>query len=315
MKIRRALAYGMCFGVRDAINLAVHEAEKAPLTVFGELVHNEAVLSSLRQRGVQFESDAARVATTEVMITAHGASERTRAKLKEHGLQVVEATCPLVHHAHRTLQRLVREGCHPVVIGKRGHVEVRGLTEDLPACDIVLSEADVAALSEHPRFGVVAQTTQPLERVDHLLGLIRQRFPNSEVWFRDTVCQPTKQRQMAAVDLARQSDVVIVIGGMNSNNTRELVETCSRFCPRVYHVQNSGGLREEWFDGVTEVGITAGTSTPDVIIDSVEHRIQQLAAARADQLHPAQKGAPARELALPFDHEPARANRQKAVAA
>ncbi len=122
------------------------------------------------------------------------------------------------------------EGFHPVIIGKRDHVEVRGMTEDLDEFDVVLSEADVASLRERPRFGVIAQTTQPIDRVRQLVRLIRERFPESEVRFIDTVCQPTKQRQNAAVELAQKCDVVIVIGGAHSNNTHELVKTCSRFC-------------------------------------------------------------------------------------
>ena len=138
-------------------------------------------------------------------------------------------------------------------------------------------------LDGHPRIGVAAQTTQPVERVRHLVALIRRRFPQSDVRFIDTVCQPTKQRQKAAVELARQCDVVIVIGGANSNNTRELVTTCSRHCARVHHIQTESDLRVEWFVAADTVGITAGTSTPDPVIDRIDQRIRQLAAARGDR--------------------------------
>jgi 4-hydroxy-3-methylbut-2-enyl diphosphate reductase len=183
---------------------------------------------------------------------------------------VVEATCPLVHVAHRALARLVRGGFHPVIIGKRDHVEVRGMTGDLEVFDVVLKEEDVAKLGERPRFGVVAQTTQPIDRVRQLVGLIRERFPGSEVRFIDTVCRPTKQRQNAAVELAQSCDVVVVIGGAHSNNTHELVKTCSRFCARVHHVRTAVDLREDWFYAADTVGLTAGTSTPDAVIDQVE---------------------------------------------
>lgn len=205
-------------------------------------------------------------------------------RVREQGLQVIEATCPLVHFAHRVVAKLVREGCHPVIIGRRDHVEVRGLTEDLAEFDVVLSEADVYALKERSRFGVAAQTTQPIERVLQLVSLIRRRFPGSEVRFVDTVCQPTKQRQTAAIEMAQQSDVVIVIGGVNSNNTRELVATCSRHCARVHHVRTAADLRREWFAGAETVGITAGTSTPDGLIDSVEKNIRRLGDDRVE--HP-----------------------------
>jgi len=234
MLIVRADHLGMCFGVRDAIELAIDRAAAAPLTILGDLVHNNAVLADLRAKGIAIAHDP----------------------------------------AHATLRH---DGYHPVIIGQRGHVEVRGLTEDLDDFDLVLDEQDVQALAEHPRIGIAAQTTQPIDRVRHLVALIRRRFPQSDVRFIDTVCQPTKQRQDAAVALARQSDVVIVVGGAGSNNTRELVSTCSRHCSCVHHVQTEADLEPDWFLTAQTVGITAGTSTPDEIIDRVEERVRELA--------------------------------------
>lgn len=277
MKIIRASHLGMCFGVRDAIALAKEQAQARPLTVLGELVHNETVLRDLASHGVRFTPGLNGVTTPTVMITAHGAADRTISAAQRGGFEVVEATCPLVHHAHKALRSLVEQGCHPVVIGKRDHVEVRGMTGDFDEFDVVLSDEDVYALRERPRFGVVAQTTQPLERVQRLVALLRATFPNSEVNFRDTVCQPTKQRQLAAVELASQSDVVIVIGGAHSNNTRELAAKCRLYCSRVHQVQTAADLRPEWVKDAKVVGITAGTSTPDSSIDEVEQALHQLA--------------------------------------
>jgi 4-hydroxy-3-methylbut-2-enyl diphosphate reductase len=277
MQILRAEHLGMCFGVRDAIALALDTARHGPLTVLGDLVHNETVLADLQARGIEFHNDPRDVATPTLMITAHGASERRQGAARQRGLRVLEATCPLVQLAHRAVAQLVAAGCHPVIIGRRDHVEVRGLTEDLAGYDVVLSEADVAQLREQPRFGVAAQTTQPIEKVRHLVACLRKTFPRSEVRFVDTVCQPTKQRQHAAVELAQRCDVIIVIGGAHSNNTRELVETCSHHCPRVHHVQSAADLRAEWFVDAETVGLTAGTSTPDAVIDEVERHIGTLA--------------------------------------
>ena len=274
MKIIRAEHLGMCFGVRDAIALAQAAAQHRPLTILGDLVHNETVLAELRAQGIRLAQQPADVHTPTVMITAHGASERAKNEMCGIGLGVLEATCPLVHVAHRSLAKLVREGFHPVIIGRRDHVEVRGLTGDLSTFDVVLDEDEVANLDARPRFGVVAQTTQPIDRVRHLVRLIRDRFPQSEVRFIDTVCQPTKQRQHSALELAQKCDVVIVIGGAHSNNTRELVNTCARFCARVHHVQTADDLRPEWFSDSCTIGITAGTSTPDATIETVEQRLQ-----------------------------------------
>ena len=283
MRIIRAEHLGMCFGVRDAIALALKKSEEVPLTILGELVHNEAVLTSLREKGIGIEREVSNVTTPTVMITAHGTSQHALNRLRERNLNVIEATCPLVHVAHRAVARLVQSGFHPVIIGKRDHVEVRGLTEDLAEFDVVLSEAEVDALKERPRFGIAAQTTQPIERVGHLVALIEQRFPKSEIRFIDTVCQPTKQRQLAAIELTKQCEVIVVIGGAHSNNTRELVATCSRYCARVYHVQGPDGLRPEWFSGAQSVGITAGTSTPDEVIDLVEQGVRGIAARQSQE--------------------------------
>ena len=159
---------------------------------------------------------------------------------------------------------------------------------------IVGDGPDLPKLRERARFGIAAQTTQPIEKVRYLVGLIRWRFPASEVRFVDTVCRPTKQRQHAAVELAQQSDVVVVIGGAQSNNTHELVKTCARFCGQVYHVQTAADLRSEWFAGAGTVGITAGTSTPDSEIAAVEQWLAKLAESLApvngsevsESLHP-----------------------------
>jgi 4-hydroxy-3-methylbut-2-en-1-yl diphosphate reductase len=276
MKILRATHLGMCFGVRDAIALALSQPKSQPVTILGDLVHNETVLNQLRSQGVKIEHQVADVTTPNVLITAHGASQRTLQRVRALGFNVLEATCPLVHHAHRAVARLIEEGFHPIIIGKRDHVEVRGITEDLEDFDVVLTEEDVANLTERPRFGIAAQTTQPIDRVRGLVALIRGRFPRAEVRFIDTVCQPTKQRQLAAIELAQESEVVVVIGGEHSNNTRELVTTCGRFCSRVHHVRSAADLKPDWFVEVRTVGITAGTSTPDSLIDEVENWLKEL---------------------------------------
>jgi 4-hydroxy-3-methylbut-2-enyl diphosphate reductase len=283
MNILRASHLGMCFGVRDAISLAQREAAAGPLTVLGDLVHNESVLDRLRKQGVQVERRAEALATPTVMITAHGASNKRLDEVHRRGHRVIEATCPLVRFAHERVAELAQAGFHPVIIGQRNHVEVRGLTEDLDAFDVILEEADIEALQPRDRFGVAAQTTQPIARVQHLLALLRQRFPNSEIRFADTVCLPTKRRQQAAEEIAAKSDVVVVIGGAHSNNTRELVRTCGKTCARVHHVQTAADLRPEWFRPEDTVGITAGTSTPDDIINDVENWLRALSQAQEAQ--------------------------------
>src|SRR5258706_7177333 len=248
MRILRAAHLGACCGVRDALALALEHAEAGPLTILGDLVHNPTVLRTFEAKGIAVAQDVAHVKTRTLMVTAHGTSERTLARTRALGFTVVEATCPLVRVAHRAVAALARDGYHVVIVGQRDHVEVRGLTGDLDRFDVVLDAADVLAIEEHPRLGVAAQTTQAIEQVRHLVDLIRRRFPRSDARLLDTVCKPIKARQYSAVRIARQADVVIVVGGRSSNNTRELVSTCARYCARVHHVQTDAEIRAEWFN-------------------------------------------------------------------
>lgn len=281
MHVLRAHHMGMCFGVRKAIVRALAAAERQPLTILGDLVHNETVLADLRARRIRTCTDVDDIDTATVMITAHGASERRLAQLRARHLRVLNATCPLVRSAHRAVARLVSGGYHPVIVGQSGHAEVRGLTEDLDACDVVLRDEDVYGLRERPRFGIAAQTTQPIERVHRVAALIHQRFPRSDIELMNTVCLPTRLRQQSAEDLARQADVVLVVGGAGSNNTRELVATCLRQCARVFHVQSAADVRADSLKGAAAIGITAGTSTPDHVIDDIEHKVKALGASEA----------------------------------
>jgi 4-hydroxy-3-methylbut-2-en-1-yl diphosphate reductase len=281
MQVLRARHLGMCFGVRRAIVRAVAAAERQPLTILGHLVHNETVLADLGARGIRTCTEVDDVDTDTVMITAHGVSDRRLAQLRAGHLRVLNATCPLVRSAHRAIVMLVADGYHPVIVGQAGHAEVRGLTEDLDACDIVLRDEDVDGLQERPRFGIAAQTTQPIERVHRIAALIRQRFPTSDIEMMNTVCLPTRLRQESAEELARQADVILVVGGASSNNTRELVATCLRHCARVLHVQSAADVCADSLKGAAVIGITAGTSTPDHIVDEIERKVKALGAGEA----------------------------------
>jgi 4-hydroxy-3-methylbut-2-enyl diphosphate reductase len=279
MIILRALHLGMCFGVRDALQLALQLAQKQPVTVLGDLVHNETVMEDLQVRGVRVAQQPEAVSTRLALVTAHGASRKSIAAARNLGLEVREATCPLVHLAHRAAESLEQDGYHVVVIGKPGHVEVRGIVGDLRSASVILHEDEVASLPAREHFGVMAQTTQPIDHVRRMVERIRDHFPGAQVKFIDTVCHPTKIRQQAAAELAQQCEAVIVVGGAHSNNTQELLRRCRQFCAAVYHVQTEADLRVEWFAGIRVAGLTAGTSTPDDVIDRVESRMRELGRA------------------------------------
>jgi 4-hydroxy-3-methylbut-2-en-1-yl diphosphate reductase len=280
MKIILAEHFGMCFGVRDAIAQAEELANQAPLTILGELVHNPIVRERLRAQGVVEGSlDRQGPTSGQVMITAHGTSDAKRAAWREHGFDVVDGTCPLVRHAHEQLKRLVAAGYFPVVIGKVGHVEVRGLTEDFPEACVVDLPSGILNLPRRDRYGVVSQTTQPIDRVRALVAEIERLHPASEVRFVDTVCKPTKDRQLALRKLINVAEVVVVVGGRESNNTRQLVETCRAAGRRAFHIERPEELLPEWFDAISTVGLTAGTSTLPETVHAVHKRLRQISSA------------------------------------
>jgi 4-hydroxy-3-methylbut-2-enyl diphosphate reductase len=269
MEVKTAEHMGMCFGVRDAIDLALRLTRQGPLTILGDLVHNPDVVARMDAAGASRAHDPDEVQTRAVLLTAHGTSDAVKLRLREQGLQVHDAACPLVKRVHLALEKLVAEGRHPVVVGQADHVEVRGLTGDLAEHTVILCEKDVEKLAGRPRLGVVAQTTQPLGRVEALVEAIRRRFPEADVRFIDTVCQPTKDRQEAMRRLVEESEVVVVVGGPDSNNSRKLTEFARSRGRTAYQVARASELRREWFEGVGVVGLTAGTSTPDDVIAEV----------------------------------------------
>jgi 4-hydroxy-3-methylbut-2-enyl diphosphate reductase len=183
----------------------------------------------------------------------------------------------LVKKAHRSLECLVLAGYFPVVIGKRDHVEVRGLTTDFPDAVVVLETGDLSRIpSGAEKIGVVSQTTQPIDRVEDLVAEIETRFPEADVRFLDTVCQPTKDRQRAIYELCENNDTIVVVGGNNSNNTRELVETARRLGCRAFQVESAADLERRWFFRSKRVGVTAGTSTLDETVHEVAERLRRI---------------------------------------
>jgi 4-hydroxy-3-methylbut-2-enyl diphosphate reductase len=278
MKVIRAEELGMCFGVRDALALAGAIADPTAVTIHGELVHNPEVARRLDAAGFRHAPEGRRdlpPATPLVMITAHGVSDAERRRLEAAGAGLIDATCPLVRRVHEAARALEAEGRHVLVIGQPGHVEVRGVVEDLASCDVV-PDAHAARAYASDRLGVVCQTTMPPDVVAEACDRIRRLNPRADVRVVDTVCLPTRLRQRAMADLVGRVEAVVVVGGRHSNNTRRLVDFCRRAGVPALHVESAAELDPGWFAGVATVGLTAGTSTLDETIDEVQRRLEQI---------------------------------------
>ena len=280
MHIIESRISGMCFGVRDAISATRKITAPSEVTILGELVHNPLVNRELLVRGFEVTGEKSAALTIGgrpvVLITAHGVSEKRRAELAGAGKEVVDTTCPLVRRAHRAALLLAGSGYHVVVIGRRGHVEVEGLTGDLASFSVIEKVEDVGPMG-FAKLGVMAQTTSVMREVGRILAAIGERNPGAEVRFIDTVCQPTKARQRALERLLGRVDVVVVVGGKHSNNTRQLVRACEEGGVRAVHVEGAGELRAEMFGRGIRVGLTAGTSTLGETLAAVRGELEMIA--------------------------------------
>jgi 4-hydroxy-3-methylbut-2-enyl diphosphate reductase len=282
MKVIRAEEMGMCFGVRDALHATRAVPDPTQVTIHGELVHNPRVARQLADAGFRQSPEDSRspvAGTPMVLITAHGVSNVERLRLAAANTAVIDTTCPLVRRAHDAAQTLRAEGRHVLLIGKAGHVEVRGIVEDLERYDVIGAADDVTRY-ESRRLGVVCQTTMPPDVVAEVCARIRRLNPDADIRLIDTVCRPTKLRQRSLLDLVRRVNAVVVVGGRNSNNTRWLVRVCREHQTPALHVESADDLDPAWFDGVGTVGLTAGTSTLDDTIDEVERALVHMETPR-----------------------------------
>jgi 4-hydroxy-3-methylbut-2-enyl diphosphate reductase len=261
----------MCFGVRDALEIIGAVGTPRDVTIHGELVHNEAVLADLDARGFRRTPEDRRNGpppTPAVLITAHGVSDAERGRLEAAGKHLIDTTCPLVRRVHKAARELRDEGYHVLVIGRRGHVEVRGVVDDLESFDVIETPQEVRCY-DHPRLGVICQTTASARVVAAVRSAIVAANPAAEIRFVDTVCQPTKDHQKSLERLLEQVEAVVVIGGKNSNNTRELVALCHERGVPALHVQDAADLDLAWLSRFETVGLTAGTSTLDETIEEI----------------------------------------------
>jgi len=261
---------GFCFGVKRALDRA-HKALREvqePLFSLGELVHNQAVCDRLAREGIRVVNGLDEIDRGRVLIRTHGEGPDVFDGAREKDLEVVDATCPYVRRVQRRARELAQDGRTVVVVGDRGHPEVTGiLSWSLNRGIVVENACEAQNVPPALKLGVVTQTTQNEENVAEVLAVLRQKTSN--LVFYDTVCKATRERQDAARALSRQVDIMVVVGGHHSANTRKLTEICRESGTPTYQVENAGELQKAWFRQAAKVGVTAGASTPDWIIEEV----------------------------------------------
>ena len=274
MQIKRASHLGFCYGVRRAIDMAEACSQSAPAHTLGPIIHNPQMVAQLAEKGIAPADNLEDIPSGTVIIRSHGVGPVVYQTAADRQLTVVDATCPHVKKAQQAAHALYTNGFDVVVVGEKNHPEVKSIalwTED--TANVVETAEEASRLPYTARLGIVAQTTFAGDEFERILAVLKTKAAVTEV--RRTICTATDQRQQAAIELSGEVDLMIVIGGRNSANTTRLAEICRRNCSNVKHIETASELQGAWFEGVRSVGITAGASTPDWIIEEVVHRMEQ----------------------------------------
>lgn len=279
MEIRLAESAGFCFGVKRAVEQVYEQIGKGQnIVTFGPIIHNEEVVKDLEAKGVnviETEEELKTLREGTIVIRSHGVSRKIYDLIEERGLKCVDATCPFVKRIHRIVEKESREGKKIVIIGNPGHPEVEGIMgwSETPAA-VIESEKEAENFMENtsqPIF-IVSQTTFNYNKFKELVEIFKKRGYNVNVV--NTICNATEERQSEAARIAAEVDVMIVIGGKHSSNTRKLYEICSEKCAATYFIQTLEDLHLELPKTATLVGITAGASTPNNIIEEVQNYVR-----------------------------------------
>jgi len=273
-----ARSAGQCFGVKRAFNVAMEAARSEDAVVMlGDIVHNEHVVKRIDEAGVKVVRAIEQAgASGTLLVRAHGAAPEVYAQAQAQGLKILDATCPLVHEIHQVAREMEGEGYQLIVIGDHGHDEVVGITGQVKDA-IVLAGPDEVARRVPDRLrkvGVVVQSTQNIENVQRILVELLPRV--RELRYVDTICGPTKTHQRDIRDLPGRCDVMVIVGSFTSANTCRLTEISRSTNPRSHQVEDASGLDPVWFVGAETVGVSAGASTPDWIIDEVVRALEAM---------------------------------------
>ena len=293
MKILLANPRGFCAGVDRAISIVERALEmyQPPIYVRHEVVHNRFVVEGLKERGAIFVEEIHEVPDDNIVIfSAHGVSQAVRNEAKARKLTVFDATCPLVTKVHMEVARASRKNMEVVLIGHAGHPEVEGTmgqyASDVGGMYLVEKPEDVHSLTvkDPTNFHYVSQTTLSVDETADVISKLREVFPEIQGPRKDDICYATQNRQDAIRDLASQADAMVVVGSQNSSNSKRLKELSEKLGTPGYLIDCPEDIQESWFDGVSVVGVTAGASAPEELVDQIVNRIKVIGGASVEEL-------------------------------
>ena len=284
MKVLLAKDAGYCFGVRDAVNLAYETAEKeGEVYMLGHIVHNENVVTELEKTGTKVIDDLNEIPDNKpILFRAHGTVPKIWDEAEKKGINIVDATCPLVTEIHEEVRKLAAENRCIIIIGDHGHDEVNGIMEQVQDSIVVANPEEAKRLKKMKKAGVVSQSTQMIENVQDIINILMTKV--FDLRFVNTICFPTRRNHEQIKSLAELSDIMIVIGSFTSANSKRLTELAKERNERTYQVTCANDLDSDWFQQSDTVGISAGASTPDNIIESVTTKIKSFGKEKEEEL-------------------------------
>ncbi|HTU83073.1 MAG TPA: 4-hydroxy-3-methylbut-2-enyl diphosphate reductase [Candidatus Acidoferrales bacterium] len=276
MEIRKASVQGFCFGVAITVKKAEEAIEsRDSVTTLGHVVHNPQMVESLQSRGLHNAGSVDEVESGSLFVRAHGLPVDVFEKAKSKGLEIIDATCPMVTKIHVQAEKLKADGYKIVVIGDPSHPEVKGTLSHVPGAWCIQRVEDVEALPRSSKVGVVVQSTWSGQGFTEIVRALSAKY--YEVRAVNTICTDTHNRQSEALRLANDVEVMVVVGGKTSANTKHLAELSESHGARAYHIEGPGELQAQWFEGVKVAGLMSGASTPGWLVDQVEARMEELA--------------------------------------
>ena len=280
MQIKLAEGIGFCLGVRRAVDIVERvAAERGNVETLGAIVHNQPVLRKLAKKGVSVVKDIADVKGKVVITSSHGVSPEVAEDIKKKEIEPIDTTCPFVKRAQITAERFAKDGFFTIVYGDAAHPEVKGILGRTNGKGIATTEVESLLKTESlpRRLGILSQTTQIPDSFAEFIKklLVSPLFKDAELRVADTICHDIRQRQINSLELAKECDLVLVVGGHTSANSRHLVELCSTVTP-TYLVETADEIRPEWLEGKDYIGVTSGASTDESTIDEVVARLNEL---------------------------------------